>query len=134
MFSLVTYEFCICIFYDTVFKENKSVKNFFVTKEKLTNHHVKNSIHSRQCLIKRIIYLYFQVICNIRILRSSHHELKTDNLNLTSTTGCQTKITSNNVSQCTRLFPAPADLSTRGSEATGLELLTSDRCSQLTKQ
>lgn len=83
---------------------------------------------------KRTMYLYFQVICNFLILRNSCHELKSDNLNLTSTTGCPNKITSNNVSQCSRLFPAPADLSTHGSEATGLELLTSDRCSQLTKQ
>lgn len=72
------------------------------------------------------------IICTIFILRSSCHELKSDNVDLTSMTGCQTKITSNNVSQCTRL--SPADLSTRGSETTGLELLTNHRCTQLTKK
>lgn len=72
-------------------------------------------------------------------LQHSHFEklmsgLRSDNLNLTSTTGCQTQITSKNASQCTRLLPAPADLSTRGSETSGLELLTRDRCSQVSKE
>jgi len=49
--------------------------------------------------------MYFKLICSIPILRNSHYKLKSDNLNLTSTTGCQTKITSNNVSSAPGTFP-----------------------------
>lgn len=133
MFSLATHEFYINILKLHFYIKTKLQRIFPYKKQTNKLGQCKKNVLGVAMKQKNHI-LYFQVICNSRILRHSCYELKSNNFNLTSITGRQNKFTSNNVSQSTRFFPAPADLSARGSQTTGLELLTSNRCSQLIKQ